>query len=88
MRRGNPRLVDEYRRVLLNANHIDTLPVSKAIAEEAARLRAVHNLRTPDAVQLATAITAGASSFLTNDTRLAGLPEPKILLLNRLVMMT
>ena len=87
LRRGNPRLVDEYRRILLNASHIDTLPVSKAIAEEAARLRAVHNLRTPDAVQLATAITAGASSFLTNDARLAGLPEPKILLLSRLAML-
>jgi predicted nucleic acid-binding protein len=28
-------------------------------AEEAARLRAKHNLRTPDCVQIATAITAG-----------------------------
>ncbi|WP_225896572.1 type II toxin-antitoxin system VapC family toxin [Amazonocrinis nigriterrae] len=41
-----------------------------AIAETAAQLRADSNLRTPDAIQIATAIRAGASFFVTNDARL------------------
>ena len=35
--------------------------------EQAALLRAKYGLRTPDAIQLATAQEAGASSFVTND---------------------
>jgi len=79
LRQGNHRLAEDYRRILLQADHISTLAVSEAIAEEAAQLRAQHNLRTPDAIHLATAITSGASSFITNDVRLGGLPIPKIL---------
>ncbi len=44
----------------------------------------VNGLRTPDAIQLATSIGSGASSFLTNDSRLPSLPQLKVLVLNRL----
>jgi predicted nucleic acid-binding protein len=84
-RQGDYQLAEDYRRILLHANHIDTLPVSASIAEEAARLRARHNLRTPDSVQLATAIAAGATSFLTNDSQMAGPWIPNVLVLNKLV---
>ncbi|MDP9411617.1 MAG: hypothetical protein M3P70_14200 [Actinomycetota bacterium] len=46
---------------------------------EAARLRADHNQRTPDAVQPATAISQGAGSFLTNDTGLERATEIRVL---------
>ena len=39
-----------------------------AIASRAAEIRAQHNLRTPDAIQAATAIHAKATLFITNDT--------------------
>jgi predicted nucleic acid-binding protein len=58
-------------------------PVSVTIAEEAARLRATYTLRTPDAVQLATALDAGASAFLTNDARLAAIPDLHVLVLDQ-----
>src|SRR5687767_3515608 len=61
MRRGDHELADQYRRILLHANHVTTVPVSETIAEEAAQLRARHALRTPDAIQLATASCSGAS---------------------------
>ena len=85
LRHENYGLAEEYRRILLRASHIDTLAVSGAIAEEAARLRAKHNFRTPDAIQLATAIKGGASTFLTNDARLAVLATPRVLVLNNLL---
>ena len=85
MRHGDHELADQYRRILLHAGRIATKPVSEGVAEEAAQLRAHHGLRTPDAIQLATSIRAGASFFLTNDSRLPGIASLKILILNQLV---
>jgi predicted nucleic acid-binding protein len=51
---------------------------------EAAELRARHNLPTPDAMQIATAIRSGASWFLTNDAGLANLSEISVLVLKQL----
>jgi predicted nucleic acid-binding protein len=84
MRRGDDDLADQYRRILLHADQITTVPVSEGVAEEASRLRARYNLRTPDAIQLATAIRCGASAFLTNDGRLPELSALNILVLNQL----
>ena len=55
-----------------------------SLAEEDARLRALHNLRTPDAIQLAAATHAGASFFLTNDRDLPSLPSLSLLILGDL----
>src|ERR1700722_16700428 len=45
MRHGDHELAEQYRRILLHANQITTVPVSEKIAEEAAQLRATHGLR-------------------------------------------
>ena len=84
MRRGDQELANQYRRILLHASQVTTASVSESIADEAAQLRARHGLRTPDAIQLATAIRSGASSFLTNDSRLPALAALKIVVLNEL----
>ena len=60
-------LAHKYNDILLSSPNIQTLPVTPATAEAAAELRAEGNLKTPDAIQLATAITHNATSFLTND---------------------
>jgi len=44
-------------------------------------LRAEHNLRTPDAVQIATAVHEGASFLLTNDIRLRRAPALRVIVL-------
>jgi predicted nucleic acid-binding protein len=59
-------------------------PVSLAIADSAARLRARYNLRTPDALHVATAINAGCQAFLTNDNTLKRVTELSILILDDL----
>jgi predicted nucleic acid-binding protein len=88
LRRGDHNLADQYRRNLLHARHVTTLPISDVIAEAAADLRGQHGLRTPDAIQLATAINAGATSFLRNDIRLPTLSTIRILVLNQLTAAT
>jgi predicted nucleic acid-binding protein len=84
LRRRNPDLAQQYRDILLHQTSLTTISTSPAIAERAAHLRAIHNLRTPDAIQMATAINEGASFFLTNDTQLQVVSELEVLVLNAL----
>jgi predicted nucleic acid-binding protein len=84
LRNNNRKLSSEYRDILLNSKLI-TLEVSNTIAELAAKMRASHNLRTPDAIQLGAALNAGASHFFTNDVRLPEIPSIQILSLDELI---
>ena len=84
IRDGNLTLAQTYREFLLNTTDVTIYDVSREIAEEAARLRALYKIRTPDSVQLATAIHEKATFFLTNDIVLAPLPDIKILVLDDL----
>lgn len=84
LRNNKSDLAMEYRDILLHSI-LNTKELSGVIAEQAARLRADHNLRTPDAIQLATAMHAGASCFLTNDIRLPKIPAIKMLILDEIV---
>jgi predicted nucleic acid-binding protein len=77
-------LAEEYRSILLQSPALTAIPLDEGIAEEAAGLRARHNLRTPDAIQIATAIRSGASWFLTNDADLANVSEIPVLVLKQL----
>lgn len=85
LRENNVSLADEYRDILLNASNLQTMGVSDAVAEQAARLRAQYDLRTPDAIQMGTAVHEGASFFLTNDTRLPSVSNLNLLVLDNLL---
>jgi len=84
-RDGDLELAQEYRDFLFDSDNVSIRFLSQKIVEEAAHLRASHNnIRTPDAIQIATAIDANASVFLTNDLRLPSLPNLKTLVLEEL----
>lgn len=84
LRKGNHDLAAEYKEILLNSKLI-TMEISSTIAEQAARLRAVHNIRTPDAIQIGSALNAGASHFITNDIRLPQIPGIQIITLDGII---
>ena len=87
LRSNNRELATEYRDILLNSK-LMTIEVSSAIAEQAAQLRAAHNIRTPDAIQISAALNAGATHFFTNDVRLPEIPSIQILSIDALVKKT
>lgn len=62
---------------------LKTIAFNEQIAEKATFLRASHTISTPDAVQIATAISPGASVFLTNDIQLASIPDISVLVLDK-----
>lgn len=84
MRSGNKTLQSQYTELLRGSANFTTLPISFSIAEKAAELRARHHLRTPDAIQIATAMEAGCQAFLTNDLKVKRVEEIKIIVLSEL----
>lgn len=72
LRCGDEALAHRYNDILLSSPSITLCSVTHATAQDAAELRARHNLKTANAIQLATAIGAGALAFLTNDR---GIPD-------------
>jgi len=82
--KGNTDYEKAYVEMLINSNGIDLIPVSIAIARHAAQLRARHNLRTPDAIHVATALEAGCQAFLTDDLGLKRVSEIRVLVLDEL----
>jgi len=66
-RAGETSRARQVARRLREFRNLETLALSPEIGMEAARLRAQHGLRTPDAIHGATALAGGADGILTND---------------------
>ncbi len=84
LRAGNLTLAKDYEDILLNSVNFRLLPVDGPVARQAAHLRARYNLRTPDALHLATAITSGSDAFLTNDLDLKRVKDVRVIVLDEL----
>lgn len=84
LRNGDAETAQAYRDILLNSDAMTLMPVSPEVAERAAQLRARYTVRTPDALHLATALHAGATHFITNDTRLPALTNLQVITLDSL----
>ena len=59
-----------------------TYEISHSISERSAVLRANYGLKTPDAIQIATALHHDADFFLTNDLSLERVADLKVLVLD------
>ena len=66
-RKFNEQRVDEFYALLSTYPNLEWIPPNLEIADLAARIRAFHRLRTPDALQAATAVYARATGLITND---------------------
>lgn len=71
----------DYKNLLLTFPNLQFIPVDLEIAEIAASLRAEFSIKTPDAIQLATAISYGTDSYITNDEALKKIGKVNIRLL-------
>jgi predicted nucleic acid-binding protein len=78
-RQGRADLVTIYENALLHSQQVQMWPVNVEIARQAVQLRAAYDIHIPDALHLATAITAGATLFVTNDRRLQKVTEIEVL---------
>ena len=54
---------------------VQVLPMTAAVFDRAAAIRAGHGFKPLDALHLAAAVMHGCTLFLTNDTRLSSFPD-------------
>lgn len=64
---GNKLLEDGFRALLQRSAEVQLLPITHAVLERAASLRAAGSIKTPDAIHAATALLMGCNLFITND---------------------
>jgi predicted nucleic acid-binding protein len=83
-REGNETLVNQYFGLLSLFPNLDWVAPDLDIADTAAQIRAEHRLRTPDALQAATAICRGATAVLTNDPDFARVAGVEVCVFNQL----
>ncbi len=82
LRDGRNDIAEKYRSVLMDAVGMILYPIDEVLCERAARLRAKHDwLRTPDALQVATALEYRADLIVTNDRRWKRLKEIQVIVL-------
>lgn len=77
-RHGKDDLCQRYRDLFESFPNLSLVPIECEVVEIASDLRARHDLRTPDALHLATAIHAGAESFVSEDRRLRGIQGVRV----------
>jgi len=77
--------LDAFDRVF-DESGLQLLPVNRAVLRFASELRATHtNLRTPDAIHLASAEIYAAQSIITNDKRMGGKTGVVVIVLSDLI---
>ena len=86
LREHEHKLVEQYQNILCNSTSIIIVDLTIEIAIKAASLRAKYGLKTPDSIQVATALNVSAQYFLTNDIRLKVVNEIEILVLDELLI--
>jgi predicted nucleic acid-binding protein len=73
-------LVKTYRKLFGRSSKIDVLPITLETADLAAQVRGKYNMKTPDAIQWATAALHNVDYFLTNDKGFKILNDDRVLI--------
>jgi predicted nucleic acid-binding protein len=85
-RRGDARLVEQYRNYFTNSRNIDLIPVDTQISEQAINLRSTYSFKTADAIQLATALVYRARYTITNDRQWKQVNENLVVMIDEITL--
>lgn len=78
-RAGNLPLAERYESLLTRSRGLRVIDLERPILKAAAQIRARIKVKTPDSIQIAAALSARCSTFLTNDRKLPLLSGLRIL---------
>ena len=81
-RAGNSTLAERYEALLTRSRGIRLVDINRDQLRAAAQLRASTGAKTPDALQLAAALSTGCRAFVTNDRRLPPVAGLKVIQLS------
>lgn len=82
---GDLAAVEDYKYALTNFPNLKLRNLDPEVAEKAAEIRARHNTRLPDAIQIATSLIEEAEAFITNDTKLRNISEIEIIIMKEIL---
>jgi len=85
IKENNKKLEHQYLEILLYNENLDVIPVNIIIAQKASEIRANYNIKTPDAIQIATAIIQHCDTFFTNDKELKKVKEINVITVDDLI---
>jgi predicted nucleic acid-binding protein len=81
-RSGDLNLARRYEELLTRSRRVHLREMDREELRSAAVLRARFGLRTPDALQVAAALSGGCKAFVTNDRAIPRIPGLRVLQLN------
>ncbi|MGA9624512.1 MAG: PIN domain-containing protein [Bryobacteraceae bacterium] len=84
-RAGDEQRVNEFYGLLATYPNLDWIAPDLEIADMAARIRATYGLRTPDAMQAATAVRSQVTGLVTNDPVFDRVDSLETLVLDRVL---
>lgn len=79
---GDARLENQYRLYLERLLALPPVSVDERVAETAAAIRAQYGFKSPDALQLAAAVSCGCSVFYSNDRALRRFSDLDVILVD------
>lgn len=82
IRRGQAQLADRYDQLLTRSRGVTLVDITRDQLRAAASLGAVLPIKTPDALQVVAATSAGCKVFITNDRRLPLIPGLRVIQLS------
>jgi uncharacterized protein len=82
-RTGNVLLAEQYEALITRSRGMHLVEIDRSQLRAAAQVRAHYRVRTPDALQLAAALSKRCTALLTNDRVMPELPGLKILQLRK-----
>ncbi|MFY9820458.1 MAG: PIN domain-containing protein [Thermoanaerobaculia bacterium] len=82
VRKENWALADRYEEILTDSRGVELVAIDLSLLRAAAHVRAATGMKTPDALQIAAAQSAGCRVFVTNDNRLPPIPGLRVLKLD------
>lgn len=77
-------LLNAYEELLLSEN-MQLVPINQSILRQAANIRATNNLKTPDAIHAATALSVNCNQFITNDKGFRNVPSLPVIILSEVL---
>lgn len=78
-RAGDLSLAELYETLLTFSRGLLLLDLDRPLVRMAAQIRAMYGLKTPDALQVAAALHAGCTAFVTNDRKIPAIGGLRIL---------
>lgn len=84
LRNADTFLLNAYEQLLLSEG-MRLIPISQLILRQAANIRATTNLKTPDAIHAATALSVSCNQFITNDKAFRNVSSLPVVILSEIL---